>query len=101
MEPETEVDQISQKIQETINRSADLLATNKHYEFTQKIKTLAQRRTQTKKINEAEILLKLSIKKMLAQEVVDFNAMHDLIVALLELYETNKSLWKENSGCNI
>lgn len=35
---------------------------------------------------------------MLAQEVVDYNAMHDLIVALLELYESNKSLWKERSG---
>lgn len=37
---------------------------------------------------------------MLAQEVVDYNAMHDLIVALLELYESNKSLWKERSGRN-
>lgn len=86
MEAENEVDQITKKIAESINRSAELLSTKKHYEFTQKIKTLAQRKAQTKKINEAEILLKLSIKKMLSQEVVDYNAMHDLIVALLELY---------------
>lgn len=51
MEAENETDQMTKKIEDTINRSVELLTTNKHYEFTQKIKTLAQRRTQTKKTN--------------------------------------------------
>jgi len=47
---------------------------------------LAQRKQQTNKLEEAEILLKLGIQKMLSQEEVDYNATHDLIVSLLELY---------------
>ena len=60
---------------------------------------LAQRKQQTNKLEEAEILLKLGIQKMLSQEEVDYNATHDLIVSLLELYQKNKTFWtKEKMG---
>lgn len=37
------------KLAETIERSAELLTNNKHYEFAQKIISLAQRKIQTQK----------------------------------------------------
>jgi hypothetical protein len=58
---------LRQKIQESIDRSAELIASKKHYEFTQKIKMLSQRKAQTNKLAEAEIMLQLGIKKMLDQ----------------------------------
>lgn len=98
MERAGEVDQGTKKLSDIIDRSADLLTSNKHYEFAQKIKMLAQRKIQTNKHSEAEILLRLGIRKMIFQEVPDFNAIHDLVIALLELYEANRTLWKENTA---
>jgi hypothetical protein len=37
------------KLAETIERAAELLINNKHYEFAQRIISLAQRKTQTQK----------------------------------------------------
>lgn len=98
MEAESEMDLVAKKMAESVNRSAELLATNKHYEFTQKIKSLSQRKAQTNKLVEAEILLRLGVEKMLSQEEVEFNAVHELIVALLSLYESNRTLWKGSSA---
>ncbi len=41
------------------------------------------------------MLLRLGIKKMFSHNVIEFNAVHDLIIALIELYEANKALWKK------
>ena len=100
MEPETQVDLLRKKLSASIDRSAELIASDKHYEFTQKIKMLAQRKVQTNKSNEAEILLELGIKKMLEQEEVKYNATNDLITALIELYEADKSLWQQEKTSN-
>lgn len=86
MEAEGQVDQVTQKLAESVNRSAELLSSNKHYEFAQKIKSLSLRKAQTNKLVEAETLLKLGIKRMFAEEAVDFKAVHDLIISLIELY---------------
>jgi hypothetical protein len=59
---------------------------------------LALRKAQTNKLIEAEILLELGIRKMLSQEVVEFNATNDLINALIELYEGNKLLWQKEKA---
>lgn len=56
--------------------------------------SLSQRKAQTHKLLEAETLLKLAIRKMYDQEQVEFNAVHDLVVNLITLYEKNRDLWK-------
>ena len=56
--------------------------------------SLSQRKAQTHKLLEAETLLKLAIKKMYDQEQVEFNAIHDLVINLITLYEKNRELWK-------
>lgn len=86
MEAEGQVDQVTQKLAESVNRSAELLSSNKHYEFAQKIKSLSLRKAQTNKLVEAQTLLRLGIKRMFTEEVVDFKAVHDLIISLIELY---------------
>ena len=35
---------------------------------------------------------------MLAQEEVDYNATHDLVIALIELYEANKNFWEKDKA---
>lgn len=62
---------------------------------------LAQRKSATNKLIEAEILLELAIKKMMSSENLDLNAMHDLIIPLIELYETNKDLWEPEKASNF
>jgi hypothetical protein len=75
------------------------LSQNKEYEFAQKIKSLAQRKLQTNKPQEAEWLLYLGSQKMQQQEKTEINAVNELITALLELYEKDKTLiTKETSS---
>lgn len=54
---------------------------------------LAQRKIQTNKIIEAEILLELGINKMFEQTEIEFNATHDLVASLLELYQKHRDRW--------
>lgn len=51
-----------------MERSTSLLTEKKYYEFAQKIKSLAQRKSQTGKHEEAELLLHLGVEKMLGIE---------------------------------
>ena len=53
MESESKEDQIYKKLSDSVDRSAELIADNKPYEFAIKIKSLAQRKTQTSKTHEA------------------------------------------------
>lgn len=51
MEAEGEAQPFTQKLVEIVDRAAvELLANNKHYEFAQKIKSLALRKAQTNKL---------------------------------------------------
>ena len=92
-----EGDSAQNKIAASVEKHSQLLLDGKPYEFSQKIKSLANRKTQTKKHEEATWLLKYGSRMMLSQPQPDHNEANELLRLLLEIYKEQPDIWSSDA----